>query len=205
MAGRRRQRQCRSTFCGSRREEELTRGISDVHLCLAQVQSCKARAACESAFDGLSVHETAKDPRGFLPRIPELAIRGVQLPAVANAGFRAIAPTQTPDMRIRRACVRRCLRPYRVDRRLVGLLDALKIEPRDFRRSRIGRFVAWAMPVLYPERTAGVIRRLPRPYMRCRKLLHAQLVNSKDERMYILWFQEPPCRERDGSQGALDF
>ena len=54
-----------------------------------------------------------------------------------------------------------------------------------------GGFVAWAMPVLHPERTAGVIG-VCTPYMPFPQTSFMRtLVNGKDERMYILWFQEP--------------
>ena len=40
---------------------------------------------------------------------------------------------------------------------MAGLLDALKIHRAIFVGHDWGGFVAWAMPLLYPERTAGVI------------------------------------------------
>jgi pimeloyl-ACP methyl ester carboxylesterase len=54
-----------------------------------------------------------------------------------------------------------------------------------------GGFIAWAMPVMYPERTAGVIG-VCTPYIAFPPLAQMRaLVGGKDERIYILWFQEP--------------
>ncbi len=54
-----------------------------------------------------------------------------------------------------------------------------------------GGFVAWAMPVLHPERTAGVIG-VCTPYIAIPPTdVMRAMVGGKDERHYILWFQEP--------------
>ena len=77
------------------------------------------------------------------------------------------------------------------DRRHGRLLDALKIERAIFVGHDWGGFVAWAMPLLYPERTAGVVG-VCTPYMAIPPIsVLRALVNGKDERMYIVWFQEP--------------
>ena len=74
---------------------------------------------------------------------------------------------------------------------MAGLLDALKIERAIFVGHDWGGFVAWAMPVLYPERTAGVVG-VCTPYMAIPPIsVLRAMVNGKDERMYIVWFQEP--------------
>jgi len=141
----------------------------------------------------LIVHETGQGPAVvFCHGFPELAYSWRhQLPAVAAAGFRAIAPDQ-------RGYAESSAPPAVTDYGLTeltedmaGLLDALKIDRAIFAGHDWGGFVAWAMPVLYPERTAGVIG-VCTPYMAMPQTsLMRTLVNGKDERMYILWFQEP--------------
>jgi pimeloyl-ACP methyl ester carboxylesterase len=113
------------------------------------------------------------------------------LPAVAAAGFHAIAPDQRgyADSSAPPAVDDYGLTELTGD--LVGLLDAMKIERAIFVGHDWGGFVAWAMPVLYPERTAGVIG-VCTPYMAMPQTSFMRtIVNGKDERMYILWFQEP--------------
>src|SRR5262249_33553218 len=74
---------------------------------------------------------------------------------------------------------------------LVWLLDALEVKRAIFVGHDWGGFIAWAMPVMYPERTAGVIG-VCTPYLAFPALAQLRaLVGGKDERMYILWFQEP--------------
>ena len=141
----------------------------------------------------LTVHETGEGPAVvFCHGFPELAYSWRhQLPAVAGAGFRAIAPDQRgyADSSAPAAVDAYGLTELTGD--LVGLLDALKIERAVFVGHDWGGFVAWAMPVLYPERTAGVIG-VCTPYMPFPQTSFMRtIVNGKDERMYILWFQEP--------------
>jgi pimeloyl-ACP methyl ester carboxylesterase len=127
---------------------------------------------------------------------PELAYSWRhQLPALAEAGFRAIAP----DMRGYGGSSR----PDRVEDYglteltgdLVGLLDMLGIERAVFVGHDWGGFVAWAMPVLHPERCAGVVG-VCTPYvaMPVTSVLR-MLVGGEDERLYILWFQQPGVAE----------
>ncbi len=140
----------------------------------------------------LIVHEQGEGPAVvFCHGFPELAYSWRhQLPAVAAAGFRAIAPDQRGygDSSAPAAVTDYGLTELTGD--LVGLLDALKIERAIFVGHDWGGFVAWAMPVLYPERTAGVIG-VCTPYMAMPQTSFMRaLVNNKEERFYILWFQE---------------
>jgi len=141
----------------------------------------------------LTVHEAGGGPAVvFCHGFPELAFSWRhQLPAVAAAGFHAIAPDQRgyADSSVPDAVNAYGLTELTGD--MVGLLDALKIERAIFVGHDWGGFVAWAMPVLYPERTAGVVG-VCTPYMAMPQTSFMRLlVNGKDERMYILWFQEP--------------
>ena len=141
----------------------------------------------------LTVHETGDGPAVvFCHGFPELAYSWRhQLPAVAAAGFHAIAPDQ-------RGYAESSAPPAVTDYGLTeltgdmaGMLDALEIERAIFVGHDWGGFVAWAMPLLYPDRTAGVVG-ICTPYMAIppTSVMRA-MVNGKDERMYILWFQEP--------------
>jgi pimeloyl-ACP methyl ester carboxylesterase len=58
-----------------------------------------------------------------------------------------------------------------------------------------GGFVAWAMPLLFPERTAGVVG-VNTPYIAfpATQMLRA-ISGGKDESIYILWFQAPGVAE----------
>jgi pimeloyl-ACP methyl ester carboxylesterase len=144
----------------------------------------------------LSVHEAGSGPAVVLCHgFPELAYSWRhQLPALAEAGFRAIAPDQRGygasdkpeaigDYDIHHLCSD-----------MAGLLDALEIEKAVFCGHDWGGFVVWAMPILYPERTAGVIG-VNTPYMpRAAEpptTVMRKMVEGVDERMYILWFQQP--------------
>ena len=132
----------------------------------------------------LIVHEIGEGPAVvFCHGFPELAYSWRhQLPAVAAAGFRAIAPDQRGygDSSAPAAVTDYGLTELTGD--LVGLLDALQIERAIFVGHDWGGFVAWAMPVLYPERTAGVIG-VCTPYMPMPQTSSMRaLVNGKDER-----------------------
>jgi pimeloyl-ACP methyl ester carboxylesterase len=84
---------------------------------------------------------------------------------------------------------------------MVALLDALGLEKAVFAGHDWGGFVAWAMPVAHPERTAGVIG-VNTPYVPFPKTdVMRMMVGGDDEKLYILWFQKPgvadPVLHRD--------
>ncbi|HKM99220.1 MAG TPA: alpha/beta hydrolase [Candidatus Binataceae bacterium] len=141
----------------------------------------------------LIVHELGQGPAVvFCHGFPELAYSWRhQLPAVAAADFRAVAPDQRGygDSSAPPAVTDYGLTELTAD--LVGLLDALEVERAIFVGHDWGGFVAWAMAVLHPDRTAGVVG-VCTPYMAMPQTSALRaLVNGKDERFYILWFQEP--------------
>jgi pimeloyl-ACP methyl ester carboxylesterase len=158
-----------------------------------QGHSVKLAPRANQPSISLTVHETGDGPAVvFCHGFPELAYSWRhQLPVVAAAGFRAIAPDQRgyADSSAPPAVTDYGLTELTGD--MAGLLDALKIERAIFVGHDWGGFVAWAMPLLYPERTAGVVG-VCTPYMAIppTSVLRA-MVNGKDERMYIVWFQEP--------------
>jgi pimeloyl-ACP methyl ester carboxylesterase len=158
-----------------------------------QGRSVKIAPRANQPAINLNVHESGEGPAVvFCHGFPELAYSWRhQLPVVAAVGFRAIAPDQ-------RGYAESSAPPAVTDYGLTeltgdmaGMLDALKIERAIFVGHDWGGFVAWAMPLLYPERTAGVVG-VCTPYMAIppTSVMRA-MVNGKDERMYILWFQEP--------------
>jgi pimeloyl-ACP methyl ester carboxylesterase len=147
---------------------------------------------------GLSVHASGPTDgpavvlcHGF----PELAYSWRhQVTALADAGFRVIAP----DMRGYGASDRpEAIAEYSLDHLmgdLVRLLDALEIEKAVFAGHDWGGFVVWGMPIAHPQRTAGVIGvNTPNVQMPSTSLM--RLAVPDDEKLYILWFQKPGVAE----------
>ncbi|MEZ5253093.1 MAG: alpha/beta hydrolase [Microthrixaceae bacterium] len=146
----------------------------------------------------LSVHEQGDGPAVvFSHGFPELAYSWRhQLPAVAAAGFHAIAPDQrgygassAPEE----------IRAYGLGQLtgdLVGLLDALDIERAVFVGHDWGGFVVWAMGVLHPQRVAGIVG-VCTPYTPFPGTEFLKMVFGDDvEKQYMLWFQKPGVAER---------
>ncbi len=152
----------------------------------------------------LSVHEAGEGPAVVLCHgFPELAYSWRhQMAPLAEAGFRAIAPDARGYGASDRPEGVAAYDIHHLTGDLVALLDALGIEKAVFCGHDWGGFVVWAMPVLHPERTAGVIGvntpYTPRSPVAPTAMMRT-LVGGKDERMYILWFQEPGVAE-----GVLD-
>lgn len=143
----------------------------------------------------MAVHEMG--PKDGFPVVlchgfPELAYSWRhQLPALAAAGYRAIAPDQrgyggtTRPEKIEDYDI-----PHLTDD-LAGLLDALELKKAVFCGHDWGGLVVWQMALYHPERVAGVIGVntpfLPRapvdPIMAMRAVY--------GENMYIVFFQKP--------------
>jgi pimeloyl-ACP methyl ester carboxylesterase len=145
----------------------------------------------------LSLHACGEGPAVvFCHGFPDLARTWrAQLPAVAAGGFRALAP----DMRGYGASSRPdAVEEYGLTELtgdLVALLDARGIERAVFVGHDWGGWVAWAMPVLHPERVAGVVG-ICTPYMPFPSVaVHADLVDGDIARQYVAWFQEPGIAE----------
>ncbi len=128
----------------------------------------------------------------FCHGFPELAYSWRhQLPAVAAAGFRAIAPdqrgygvTDAPEG------AENYTIKHLVDD-LAGMLDALEIEKAIFCGHDWGGMVVWAMPLFHPERVAGVIG-VNTPFLPRAPMDPIQLMRmAYGEDMYIVWFQKP--------------
>lgn len=144
----------------------------------------------------LSVHVAGEGPAVVLSHgFPELAYswRHQVAPLVA-AGFKVVVPNQrgyagsdSPT-----AIVEYDLEHLTAD--MVGILDHLDIDKAIFAGHDWGGIVTWAMPVLHPDRTAGSIG-INTPYVAFPSTDMLRLVFDDDEKMYMLWFQEPGVAE----------
>ena len=145
----------------------------------------------------LRVHEAGSGPAVVLCHgFPELGYSWRhQLAALARAGYRAIAPDQRGYGDSSRPAEIEAYGLGELCQDLSDLLDALGIERAVFAGHDWGGFVAWAMPILQPERCAGVIG-VNTPYRPFpdTALLRARV--ASDEQLYILWFQQPGVAER---------
>jgi epoxide hydrolase A/B len=141
----------------------------------------------------------------FVHGFPDLAIGWQhQLSAVAEQGFRVIAP----DMRgYGGSSCPLSVEAYTLDELtgdLVALLDVLGIDKAVFVGHDWGGFVTWAMPVLHPERVSGVAA-VCTPYMPFPSVAtHSDLVGGETERQYVAWFQLPGEAERYMDQHVAD-
>jgi pimeloyl-ACP methyl ester carboxylesterase len=146
----------------------------------------------------LAIYEEGEGfPVIFCHGFPELAYSWRhQLPAFARAGFHAIAVDQRGYGASDRP---EPVEAYRIDQLcndLVGILDAKGIKKAVFCGHDWGGFVVWMMPILHPDRVAGVIgvntplgRPLPqRPITLLRQL------RGKDN--YVVRFQEPGVADK---------
>lgn len=107
----------------------------------------------------LAVYEQGSGfPVVFCHGFPELAFSWrYQLPALAAAGFRAIALDQRGYGRSDKpATVAEYDLPHLADD-LIGVLNALELEKAVLCGHDWGGHVVWEMPILHPERVAGVI------------------------------------------------
>jgi pimeloyl-ACP methyl ester carboxylesterase len=143
----------------------------------------------------MAIHETG--PKSGFPVVmchgfPELAFSWRhQFPALAQAGYRAIAPDQRGYGGTSRSASVADYDMEHLTGDLVGLLDALGIEKAVFCGHDWGGAVVWAMPLYHPERVAGVIGVntpfLARPPLDPIALLRARFGDD----MYIVFFQKP--------------
>jgi pimeloyl-ACP methyl ester carboxylesterase len=145
----------------------------------------------------LSVHEQGEGPAVvFCHGFPELAYSWrYQLPAVADAGFRAIAPDQRGYGGSDRPEKIEDYDLLNLTGDLAALLDALEVEDAVFVGHDWGGWVAWGMALVYPDRTAGVAG-VCTPYvaMPATEVMRTT-TGVPDENIYILWFQQPGVAE----------
>jgi pimeloyl-ACP methyl ester carboxylesterase len=145
----------------------------------------------------LSVHEAGTGPAVvFCHGFPDLACGWQhQLPAVAAAGFHAIAPDMRGYGASSQPAEAEAYSMAELTGDLVGLLDALEIETAVFVGHDWGGWVVWAMPVLHPDRVAGVAAACT-PYIPFPSIaVHTDLVEGDIDRQYVAWFQKPGVAE----------
>jgi len=146
----------------------------------------------------LAVYDEGKGPAVLMCHgFPELAYSWRhQIPALASAGFHAIAPDQRGYGLTSRPQAIEDYDIHHLTGDLVGLLDALHIEKAVVVGHDWGGVVAWSMAQLHPKRVAGVIGvntpLRPRAPMDPIALMRA--VWGDD--MYIVYFQKPGEADR---------
>jgi pimeloyl-ACP methyl ester carboxylesterase len=123
---------------------------------------------------------------------PELAYSWRhQLPALASAGFHAIAPDQRGYGLTDRPQAIDAYDIHHLTGDLVGMLDAMKIDKAVFVGHDWGGFVTWSMPLLHPDRVLGIVGvntpHMPRAPMDPIALMRA----AYGDEMYIVYFQKP--------------
>lgn len=126
---------------------------------------------------------------------PELAYSWRhQLGVIADAGFRVVAPDQRG---FGASSAPQGITAYGLGQLcgdMADLLDVLEIERAVFVGHDWGGFVAWAMPALHPDRVAGVAG-ICTPYTPFPGTDYLRSMFGDDEKMYMLWFQEPGVAE----------
>jgi pimeloyl-ACP methyl ester carboxylesterase len=144
----------------------------------------------------LSVHVAGEGPAIVLSHgFPELAYSWrYQVQPLVEAGFRVIVPDQrgygasdSPSP----------IGEYDLEHLtsdLVGILDLLNVETAVYAGHDWGGQVSWAMPVLYPDRTAGSIG-VNTPYALFPGTDLLRLAFPNPDKLYLLWFQEPGVAE----------
>lgn len=148
----------------------------------------------------LHVVERGKGPPViFAHGFPELAYSWRhQLPAVAAAGYRAVAPDQRGYGRSSRPEAVEDYDIVHLTDDLVHVLDDLNEDKAVFVGHDWGSIVAWQMPLLHPDRVAGVVGMsvpfLPRGPMSPVELMRQLFGNMF---FYILYFQEPGVADAD--------
>jgi pimeloyl-ACP methyl ester carboxylesterase len=144
----------------------------------------------------LSVHEAGTGPAVVLCHgFPELAYSWRhQVQALAEAGFRVIAPNQRGYADSDSPEEIEAFDLVHLTDDIAALLDALDVEKAVFAGHDWGGFVSWAMPVLHPDRCLGAIG-VNTPYVAFPSTQVLRGVFPDPEKLYILWFQEPGVAE----------
>lgn len=151
-----------------------------------------------AAVNGIDMAYYEVGPRGqgtpiiFCHGFPELAFSWRhQLAACEAAGRWAIAPDQRGYGLTSRP---EAVTDYDMEHLtgdLVGLMDHLKIDKAVFCGHDWGGIIVWQMPLMHPDRCAGVIG-LNTPFMRRGPFDPiAAMRMAFGEDMYIVWFQKP--------------
>jgi pimeloyl-ACP methyl ester carboxylesterase len=156
------------------------------------------------ATNGIGLHVVEAGPEAGFPVVlahgfPELSYSWRhQLPALADAGYHAIAPDQRGYGRSDRPDAIADYDIHHLTDDLLGILDDIGAAQAVFVGHDWGSMVVGQMALLHPERTAGVVAMsvplLPRGAMPPVQMLR-QLLG--DTFFYILYFQEPGVADAD--------
>ncbi|HVN52025.1 MAG TPA: alpha/beta hydrolase, partial [Acidimicrobiales bacterium] len=128
----------------------------------------------------------------FSHGFPELAFSWrQQLAAASAAGYRAVAPDQRGYGGSSRPEAVTDYDIHHLTGDLVALLDHLGVERAVFVGHDWGGFVVWQMPLLHPDRVAGVVG-VNTPYIPRLPIRPTEVFRmAGGDGMYILEFQEP--------------
>lgn len=143
----------------------------------------------------MAVYESG--PKDGLPVVlchgfPELAYSWRhQLPALASAGYRVIAPDQRGYGRTSRPDKVEDYDMPHLTGDLVGMLDALGLKKAVFVGHDWGGIVVWSMPLLHPDRVLGVIGVNTPFFARPPIDPIAAMRAMRGENNYIVFFQKP--------------
>ncbi len=143
-------------------------------------------------------------PVVFAHGFPELAYSWRhQLPAVAAAGYRAIAADQRGYGRSSRPAAIDQYDIIHLTDDLLGVLDALGLERAVFVGHDWGSMVVWSLALRAPERVAGVVG-MSVPFLPRSPVPPLQLMRQifGDSFFYILYFQEPGVADAELSADA---
>jgi pimeloyl-ACP methyl ester carboxylesterase len=154
------------------------------------------------AVNGVDLHvtEAGSGPPVILAHgFPELGYSWRhQLPALAAAGYHAVAPDQRGYGRSSRPAAVEDYDVTALTGDLLALLDDLGEEKAVFVGHDWGALVVWQLALLEPQRVAGVVGMsvpfMPRPPMPPVELMRQVL---GDAFFYIIYFQEPGVADAD--------
>ena len=143
-------------------------------------------------------------PVVFAHGFPELSYSWRhQLPALADAGYRAVAPDQRGYGRSTRPEPVEDYDIVHLTDDLLGVLDDLGEEKAVFVGHDWGSMLVWQMSLLHPDRVAGVVG-MSVPFLPRGPMPPVQLMRQVfgDSFFYILYFQEPGVADADLGRDA---
>jgi len=148
----------------------------------------------------MAVYEAG--PKDGLPVVlchgfPELAYSWrYQLPALAEAGFRVIAPDQRGYGGTSQPSDVQSYDMPHLTGDLAGLLDALGLKKAVFVGHDWGGLVVWQMPIYHPDRCLGIIG-VNTPFLARPPLDPIMAMRAVfGENMYIVYFQQPGVADK---------
>jgi pimeloyl-ACP methyl ester carboxylesterase len=166
--------------------------------------STRTRTVSTNGVDLHVVEAGEGFPVVFAHGFPELSYSWRhQLPAVAEAGYRAIAPDQRGYGRSSRPEAIEDYDIVHLTDDLLGLLDYLGEERAVFVGHDWGSMLVWNLALLHPDRVAGVVG-MSVPFLPRGPMPPVQLMRQVfgDSFFYILYFQEPGVADTDLGKDA---